>query len=567
VATDLLRVVVVSREPVPVTTVLRFKLPGCLPVSVPSVEEVAPKLRPDGIVLLDLGDGGASLDAARKLRRAGIQHGIVVIGTAGTGGLAGVSGLQPPFQLTDLGAAMEQAREHSARATSAEGGGGAPRSADEVEVAPETPPSDSTAPTSASPAPPSPPARPMSTPPERAPTSSPAGSRSTGDDTTAPETAPEAPAPAASAQPRTPAPVRRGPSTAVPQVALEAVTSADESLFTGKAPTHPGGTPAHGGAAAEPLRSKVDRWRKRLAAPAAEEPSKPSELELHERLVQIFAATSQIESIAAELPIVTDRAALYQAIVMAVADEFTADTVVLWRRAHNGWVAAAHRGLTGREASLPVGFDQPVLHDVDAQTGAILLDPTPSFQNLISGIGGAHTESFMASAIAVGSNRLGILAVGRDEQLVEADLDRLVEMAVEAAVGMGVAEHIERMSSLVGRMGGGRQTQRAPEPGHWREEFLDELSAAWHARREGDDAADPANAAGMWSALAGPGGAARGGAAPGDAAPGGAAAGDAVPGDAEAAGDDGPGPGPAGAAGGGEPETVIDLTSRTTKRA
>jgi hypothetical protein len=511
VATDLLRVVVVSREPVPVTTVLRFKLPGCLPVSVPSVDDVAAKLRPDAIVLLDLGNGGASLEAARKLRAERIRHGIVVIGTSGTGGLAGVSGLQPPFQLTDLAAAMEQARQHSARATSTE----------EADLGQPVPPARPAAPSGGS---------------------AHSAQRSERDQDQDDTVVPEAPAPAAMEQPRTEAPVRRGPSTTVPQVAHEAVTSVDESLFTGRSPTAPSGTAGQGGPAAEPLRSKVDRWRKRLATPATEEPSKPSERELHERLAQIFAATSQIESIAAELPIVTDRAALYQAIVMAVADEFSADTVALWRRAHNGWVVAAHRGLTGREASLPVGFDQPVLHDVDARSGAILLDPTPSFQNLISGIGGAHTESFMASAIAVGSNRLGILGVGRDEPLTEADLDRLVDMAVEAAVGIGVAEHIQRMSRLVGRMGGA-ESKPASEPGQWREEFLEELSSAWHARREGEEAPDPATAAGMWSALAGP--------ADAEAAA-------EVPEEPGGKGQQKPSPD--------DPETVIDLTTRATKR-
>jgi hypothetical protein len=532
VATDLLRVVVVSREPVPVTTVLRFKLPGCLPVSVPSVGDVAAKLRPDAIVLLDLGDGGASLEAARKLRGEGIHHGIVVIGTSGTGRLAGVSGLRPPFQLADLGAAMEEARQHSVRATSAEGAVSGPP----APPARSTATSDGPTPSSAQPAEPE--HEDDAVAPEAPPAA--AASEQTGKPSSAQE--PKASRPPAAEQPRAQAPVRRGPSTTVPQVAHEAVRSVDESLFTGRSPTVPPGTASSGDAAAEPLRSKVDRWRKRLAAPAAEEPSKPSERELHERLVQIFAATSQIESIAAELPIVTDRVALQQAIVMAVADEFTADTVALWRRAHNGWVVVAHRGLTGREASLPVGFDQPVLHDVDARSGAILLDPTPSFQNLISGIGGAHTESFMASSVAVGSNHLGILAVGRDEPLVEADLDRLVEMAVEAAVGIGVAEHIQRMSSLVGQMAGA-ESKSASEPGQWREEFLEELSSAWHARHEGDEATDPAAAAGMWSALTGPGDPEAAGVAD--------AAGDK--GQQKVSPDD--------------PETVIDLTSKTTKRA
>ena len=526
--TELFRVVVVSRDPVPVTTVLRFKLPGCLPVAVPSVEDVAPKLRSEAIVLIDLGDDGASLAAARKLRQQGIAHGIVVIGSSGTGGLSGVIGLQPPFQLEDLAAAMQRAREHSARAATSQEGSPA------VTGTAEDAPQPAEAPAAAQEGPPRPPTGPATTSTEDPPAPAPAATDHA-----------EPPAP-----PAAPAPVRREPSTTVPQVALDAVTSVDESLFSSKTPAHPGAPTSGAGSSGEPLRSKVERWRKRLAAPASGGAAEPTQLELHERLVQIFAATSQIESIAAELPIVTDRGALYQAIVMAVADEFTADSVALWRAEQDeGWFAAAHLGLTEREATLPVEFEQPVLNDVDARAGAVLLDPTASFQGLIRGIGGAHTESFMAAAVAIGSHRLGILAVGRDEPLVEADLDRLVEMAAEAAVGIGVAEHIERMSTLVGQMGGDRSGHER-EPGQWREAFLDELKSAWHARREGDEAAPPG---GAWSALAT--------SAEQDADQ------DAGQDADQDAGQDADQDGRAGVDAADEPDTVIDLTSRAVKRA
>ena len=527
VTSELFRVVVVSRDPVPVTTVLRFKLPGCLPVAVPSVEDVAPKLRAEAIVLVDLGDHGASLAAARKLRQQGIAHGIVVIGSSGTGGLSGVTGLQPPFQLEELAAAMQRAREHSARAaTSPEEEPAVTGTAEDATQVAEPP-------AAAQEGPPRPPTGPATTAVEQPPASTPAAA----DLARGTAAAPQGPATDPAEPPPVPGPVRREPSTTVPQVALDAVTSLDESLFSSKTPAHPGEPTSGSGAPGEPLRSKVQRWRKRLAAPGSGGAAEPTQRELHERLVQIFAATSQIESIAAELPVVTDCAALYQAIVMAVADEFTADSVALWRSEEEGWVAAAHLGLTGHQASLPIGLEQPLLSDLDARAGAILLDPTTSFQSLIRGIGGAHRESFMASAIAIGSHRLGILTVGRDEPLVEGDLDRLVVLADEAAVGIGVAEHIERMSALVGQMGG-EGSGHEGEPGQWREAFLDELKSAWHARREGDDAA-PAD--GAWSALATPG--------------------------EQDADQDADEDGRAGGDAAGEPDTVIDLASRAVRRA
>jgi hypothetical protein len=66
-------------------------------------------------------------------------------------------------------------------------------------------------------------------------------------------------------------------------------------------------------------------------------------------------------------------------------------------------------------------------------------------QAAVAGIGGAHTESFMAAAIAVGPGRYGILAVGRDEPLTASHLDLLLGAALEAAPGIAVAEQLLRL--------------------------------------------------------------------------------------------------------------------------
>ncbi len=487
VTTELLQVVVLSREPVPATSLLRSEFPACLPVTVRSVKEIASQLLPEAIVLLDLGDGGDSVAVARGLRQRGIRQGIVAIDSSAADELTGVISLSPPFQLDELGAAMQQAREHSAGVAS------------ERTQAPEG---------AAPVGPPQPPAPPV-----------------------AAQTGPPMPPPSGLT------PVRRDPTTDGRGAALAGTSAGEEGRSGSHVPVWGARSADPAGDAEESLRSKVARWRrKRIASSTAEVTDEPTEQELHERLVQVFAAAAQVESIAAELPIVIDRMALSRAVVMAVGEEFAADTVVLWRRGENGWVGVAHRGLTGREASLPVGFEQPLLRDVEARSGAILLEPTVSFQNLISGIGGAHKESFMAAAVTLGSRSLGILAVGRDEPLVEADLERLVEMAAEAAVGIGIAEHVERMSDFGGQVGGGRAGS-SREPEHWRTAFLEELDAAWHARGR-DDAAPGASVAGAdWSVVAAP-----------DGQP-------AAQGKHE------------GGAGGDKPDTVIDLTSQELNRA
>ena len=398
------RVVVVSTEPAAVLSILRHKLTGYFPVAVASVEKAAQHLCPGAVILLDLDDDAAGIAAARKLRADGFHQGIVLIGPPAVGGLTDVVGLEPPFQLDDLVAALQRL--------------GRPQDPD-AQVGPSRAPAAQTA--------------------ERDHGAKPIG------EITAHSGPPASPSEEAAK------PLRRGPTAAVPEVAHRAVASADPSLLTGRQPPHPAAVESTSSAPNAPVRSTLARWRRRLSAPATADPATLSQREMHERLVMMLAAASQLEVIAEEMPVVTDRAALCRAIVEAVADEFEADTVGLWQRDPGGWVVDACYGFTHREALVPAERDQPILQEIDGNGGAILLEPVARFQPLVRGIGGAHTESFMAAAVAVGDRHFGVLALGRDRSLMESDLDRLIEMASEAAVGIGVAEHLERMYALVER--------------------------------------------------------------------------------------------------------------------
>lgn len=456
------RVVVVSRQPLVVLDVLRTKLQGCLPVAVPTVEEVIGQLRPGSVVLLDLGEGEAGARATERLRSQGVHHGIVVIGGGSIDQQAGVAVLHPPFRLGELAGAFQQVRSMDPAGSGGDPGPGSKAEeaatplpavdpAQRVFAPPPPPGSGSTQPTDVQP---------------RSPTSPAAAGRS-GSDTSASGTTPRA------------GPVRREQVELVPELAQGAAAAVDLDLLHGRLPQRPGATPQHARPREQSLRGKLERWRQRGGGDAVGTEEGPSQHELYERLAAIFAATLQLETIADELPMVGDRPALYRAIVTAIAEEFEADTVGLLRRRGNGWTVEAERGFTLREARFPVGLDQPLLAEIDASAGAILLDPVVSFQSLVSGIGGAHTESFMAACVATGPNRLGILTVGRDQALVEADLDRLVEMAAEAAVGLGVADHIQQMAALADRMSG-RPQREGISIGQVRESFREEVSEAWH---------------------------------------------------------------------------------------
>jgi hypothetical protein len=172
------------------------------------------------------------------------------------------------------------------------------------------------------------------------------------------------------------------------------------------------------------------------------------EVALRERLASVLSATSELERLVQQVPMLASVQALGAAIVEDLATRLEADTVGLWRWAEDGWNVLAHHGLTALEATWHVPHDHPMFSEVDAAGGAILIDPVDAAQAAVAGIGGAHTESFMAASIAAGPGRFGILAVGRNRPLTETDLDSLVEVASEAAPGMAVAEQLARLSEL-----------------------------------------------------------------------------------------------------------------------
>jgi hypothetical protein len=186
--------------------------------------------------------------------------------------------------------------------------------------------------------------------------------------------------------------------------------------------------------------ARPSRWFARRPRPATS-----GERQLRERLAAVLTATAELERLIEEVPVLASLDGLARAIVDDVASQLQADTSALWRGSREGWHVLAHRGLTPHEATWTVPFDHPLFGEVDQSGGSILIDPVDAVQAAVAGIGGAHTESFMAASIAAGPGRFGILAVGRDRPLTEADLDVLVALATEAAPGIAVAEQLARL--------------------------------------------------------------------------------------------------------------------------
>jgi hypothetical protein len=191
---------------------------------------------------------------------------------------------------------------------------------------------------------------------------------------------------------------------------------------------------------AGPPTQRPQRWLARRQRRVPEEQGR-----LRERLAAVLAATAELERLIEQVPLLGSLDDLAQAIVSDLATQFEADTTALWRAIPDGWEVQAHLGLTAHEATWRVPFDHPLFGELDATGGAILIDPVDVVQATVAGIGGAHTQSLMAAAIAVGPGRFGILVVGRDRPLTPRDLDHLIDLVTEAALGLAVAEQLARL--------------------------------------------------------------------------------------------------------------------------
>ena len=96
-----------------------------------------------------------------------------------------------------------------------------------------------------------------------------------------------------------------------------------------------------------------------------------------------------------------------------------------------------------------VPFTQPMFSDVITTRDGILIQPVDLAQGLVAGIGGARTESMMASPAVLDDEVVAVVVVG-SEHFEESDLDRLSEIASEAAPGLAVAIRIEDLRSRGG---------------------------------------------------------------------------------------------------------------------
>jgi hypothetical protein len=198
--------------------------------------------------------------------------------------------------------------------------------------------------------------------------------------------------------------------------------------------------------------AEADAGERSAAAPEVDLVLRVTDLELEDsmrdRMTAALEAGGQLERLVTDVPLLRSLRGLARAVVAEAAEALEADTVGFWQRMDEGFRVITAIGLTTLERKRLVELDQPMLAEVDETGGGLLIDPVEAAQAAVAGIGGAHTDSFMVASIAAGPERFGLIAVGRNEPLTPADLDRLIDLASEAAPGVGVAQLLERLGGL-----------------------------------------------------------------------------------------------------------------------
>jgi hypothetical protein len=164
-----------------------------------------------------------------------------------------------------------------------------------------------------------------------------------------------------------------------------------------------------------------------------------------QRLVRGVDAARDLCDLLEGLPVLGSRALLARRVADDVAERLAADTVGLWVPQAKGWVVLAQVGFTSAQTTMVVPDDQPLFSEITRTAGGILIDPVHQVQSAVTGIGGAHTSSFMAAAVAMAGRATGILAAGRSGSFGQDDLDLLLGVADELAPGLAIAEEFERL--------------------------------------------------------------------------------------------------------------------------
>lgn len=172
----------------------------------------------------------------------------------------------------------------------------------------------------------------------------------------------------------------------------------------------------------------------------------PTESPLVRRLKAAASFAVELESLLDELPVLNDLHSLADALIDELTSQFAVQVASVFVEGDGGYIAVAHHGLSRVEAGMVVLETQPLFSDVLQTREGVLIQPVDLAQGLVAGIGGARTEAMMVCPLVFQDAVVAIVVLGGD-RFVETDLDRLGDLAAEAAPGLAVAHALHRIRS------------------------------------------------------------------------------------------------------------------------
>jgi len=197
--------------------------------------------------------------------------------------------------------------------------------------------------------------------------------------------------------------------------------------------------PSRGQAVRRGLLRRRTREEERAAAPQSTVTGK---------LSAAAGALSQIEAALEEIPVLANLRDLTQALITEVVEMFSPQLAGLYLPAPEGYRVWASHGFSSVERTMTVAPHQPLFADILSRHEAVLIEPLDLAQSLVSGIGGARTNGFLAAPIEAHGKSVGVLVVGR-EHFANEDLSRLESLADEASMGLAVALGLDQLRGLL----------------------------------------------------------------------------------------------------------------------
>jgi hypothetical protein len=214
-----------------------------------------------------------------------------------------------------------------------------------------------------------------------------------------------------------------------------------------KAPPIPAGAVIVGPGSGDSVKRGLLRRRQKEVAPAPE-PTPTREMTTAAKLEAAADALARIEAALNELPVLADLRDLTQVLIGEVVELLSPQVAGLYLPSPEGYRVWASHGFSSVERTMVVQPHQPLFADLFQNHEAVLIEPLDLAQSLVSGIGGARTNSFIASPIEANRKSVGVMIVG-GEHFENEDLDRLEALTQEAATGLAIALGLDQLRALL----------------------------------------------------------------------------------------------------------------------